>query len=129
MVSMLNIVWNIIMIIFVYCYFEQGTSIDNRGNMINLISKNIQSYNWFDMTNSSSDFINKLQFEYRCCGGQQGYRDWEVLKPDNVPYGAFPVSCCLPRLGPEFQLEWCPYELVEIMVSASQSMIIIISLF
>lgn len=98
------------------CYNQMGISIDKRGNMIYLINKNIQSYDWFDITNSSTVFINKLQFEYRCCGGQQGYRDWEVLRPKTIDYGVFPVSCCKPRFGPEFQLEWCSYELVEKMV-------------
>ncbi|OTF81647.1 hypothetical protein BLA29_014300, partial [Euroglyphus maynei] len=83
--------------------------------MIELINRNIKSYNWLDMTNSSSDFINKLQFEYQCCGGQQGYRDWEVLKPESINYGSFPVSCCQPKLNVEFQLKYCPYEMVEKM--------------
>ena len=73
-------------------------------------------YNWTDYKNDASIFINKFQNEFNCCGGSKGFKDWIQYRPDNVPFGGFPITCCALHFDPDMKLLWCSYQDVETKV-------------
>jgi len=54
----------------------------------------MQQYDWSDHSNKSSRIINDFQREFQCCGSLNASKSWELLRPQNVPLGAYPTSCC-----------------------------------
>ncbi|KPM04802.1 hypothetical protein QR98_0032560 [Sarcoptes scabiei] len=94
--------------------FILKSSIENRHQLIESIQNKLMRYDWNNFDNEISIFVNRLQFEYQCCGGENRFHDWERIKPKNFSHGMFPVSCCSPTLSHRFgTFNWCTYEQVE----------------
>jgi len=86
-----------------------------------IFDQQMMHYDWRSYNNASSIFVNKFQSEFSCCGGSKGYHDWETHKPNDVPTGAFPISCCALHFDTQLDVLWCKYEDVETKVSAASN--------
>ncbi|UXI22344.1 ribosomal protein S6 kinase alpha-1-like [Sarcoptes scabiei] len=100
---------------------QMKSSIENRHQLIESIQNKLMRYDWNNFDNEISIFVNRLQFEYQCCGGENRFHDWERIKPKNFSHGMFPVSCCSPTLSHRFgTFNWCTYEQVEKLPGCSE---------
>jgi len=94
-------------------YNQMGKMLDNHTAVSAVFDAQLMHYDWRNYKNASSIFINKFQNEFQCCGGSKGYHDWVLNKPNDVPAGAFPITCCALHFDDEMELLWCPYQDVE----------------
>ncbi|KAI2802137.1 hypothetical protein BLOT_010329 [Blomia tropicalis] len=102
-------------------YNHMSNVLDNNVTVSDIFQKEMIDYNWINYKNDSSLFINQFQFEYNCCGNKNGYRDWVPLKPDSVPNGAFPISCCRVHFDDQMNVPWCSYNDVETKPSCPEA--------
>lgn len=65
-------------------------------------------YDWSDRHNQSSLIIDDFQRDFQCCGSFNASKSWEIVRPMNVPLGAYPLSCCdIHRKYANSKIMWC----------------------
>lgn len=94
-------------------YKKMGNAIEHNNTVSVLFDSKMAHYDWFNMADEQSKFINKFQYEFNCCGGSDGYVGWSKQKPSTLPNGAFPVSCCHIHFNTDMKVKWCSYQDVE----------------
>jgi len=83
-----------------------------------LFDNKIAGYNWVNITDKKNHEINTIQLKFNCCGSQNGYKDWDKIRPtDNskIAVGMFPWTCCRQQVTDilHASLNYCGYQEVE----------------